>query len=64
MSAYRLVNVRTFKRSTGRSCMHCGRPATVTAVRIRTQGKNRMEVRYCADHYELAAAVTEKTRDA
>ena len=64
MSAYRLVNVREYKRPTGSRCMHCARPATVIAERVRVEDKRRMELRLCADHHELVAAVIEKTRQA
>ena len=49
----RFVHVRRPARGTGRRCMHCGRPATVTAERvIRWEpGKvHRLEVRYCDEH--------------
>ena len=63
MSAYQLVNVRTYKTTGRGSCMHCGRPAVVIADRVRVEGGRRLEVRYCAEHYEIMDTVTRETRD-
>lgn len=43
------VDVNRRKRSIGRQCMHCGRPATVTATRVIGNGM-RLDVRWCAQH--------------
>ena len=43
----RIIGVKRYKRPIGRACMHCGRPATVTATR---KGRHRLNVRYCAEH--------------
>ncbi len=42
------TRVKRRARSIGRSCMHCGRSATVTARRW-VCGKSR-DVRYCEEH--------------
>ena len=62
MTAYRLVNRREYKRPTGSSCQHCGRPATVIVDRVRVEGGMRLELRLCAEHDELLAAVINETR--
>lgn len=46
------VHVKTYQRPIGRRCMHCGKPATVTATR-KTGGGFRFDVRYCGDHAAL-----------
>jgi len=47
----RFTYVKHHSRSIGRSCMHCGRPATWTAVR--NQGKFKLSVWYCDEHAEV-----------
>jgi hypothetical protein len=56
----RHINVKQFARPIGRRCMHCGRPATVTATR-RAAGRGglRLDVRYCAEH---AALIIERSK--
>lgn len=47
----RFIHVRRYKRSIGKRCMHCGRPATTTAMR-KTAGGKKLAVRYCHEHDE------------
>jgi hypothetical protein len=47
----KFTNVKRYKTSIGRSCMHCGRSATVTATR-HLHGK-KLPIRLCEDHAEL-----------
>lgn len=56
-SPRRTVHVKTHKRSVGRQCMHCGRPATVTGVAIVGKGRWRFNVRYCGVHAQEMGAV-------
>jgi hypothetical protein len=51
----KFVNVKTFKRSVGKNCLHCGTPATITAVR--TDTGFRLPVRYCPKHWEYATTL-------
>lgn len=51
----KLIYVKTHKRPVGRRCMHCGRPATVTAVR--DDGKFKLNVRYCHEHAVEVGAI-------
>lgn len=55
----RFVYVKTYERPIGRQCMHCGRPAHVTATRKPTQGPV-LEVRYCHEHAVLRGAIKEE----
>lgn len=57
-SRYRLQAIRTYTRPIGRQCLHCGRPATTTAVRAeRKRWGLRMEVAYCDHHLAEAQQV-------
>lgn len=49
------IYVKQYRRPIGRRCMHCGRPATVTAVD--NGGKFRHEVRYCEEHARQEGAI-------
>lgn len=49
------VKVQTPKRPTGKSCLHCGRPATVLATR-KSNGF-RLAVRYCEIHAQMRGAL-------
>ena len=51
----RFVGVKTYQRPIGKSCMHCGRKATVTATR-KLHGF-RLPVYYCQVHAEMRGAV-------
>ena len=62
VSKYRLVNVKHYKTTGRGSCLHCGRSAVVTAVRVRAEGGRRLEVRYCAEHFEIMDTVIRETR--
>lgn len=55
----RLVGVKTYKRPIGKSCMHCGRRATVTARRkFKAKGAwMELAVRYCDRHAAELGAV-------
>ena len=44
----RYVKIKRYKRSIGKSCMHCGRSATVRAYWL--EGKFDLPVRYCEQH--------------
>lgn len=59
MTARRTVHVKTHKRSVGRRCLHCGRPATVTGIAIVGKGKWRLPVRYCQLHAVEMGAIKE-----
>lgn len=50
----KVVNIKTYKRRIGRSCMHCGRPAEVTGIRkFRAKGAwMQLAVAYCQVHAE------------
>lgn len=48
--------VKVHKRSVGKRCMHCGRPATVTALRVSPRSKFKLNVRYCQVHAEELGA--------
>jgi hypothetical protein len=48
LKSFRFVNVKRYKRSIGRRCLHCNHSATVTADRKYRNG-TRMPVRYCND---------------
>jgi hypothetical protein len=50
---YRYLAVKRYKRSIGKLCLHCGRPATVVAIRKRESNGMRMPVRFCALHADL-----------
>ena len=52
----RFVDVKTYQHPTGHRCMHCGRPATTTAVRkwkTRDGQSIRLDVHYCHEHADL-----------
>ena len=51
------VGVKSYQRPIGKKCMHCGRPATVTATR-KSNGF-RLAVRYCDEHAAMRGAVKE-----
>jgi hypothetical protein len=51
------IRVRVHRRSIGKECMHCGRSATVTALRVTDKGGPKMPVRYCAEHADLRGCV-------
>ena len=48
------VKVQRHRRSVGRACMHCGKSATVTAIRKRNG--MRLAVRYCDEHAQMRGA--------
>lgn len=49
------INVKVYKTSIGKQCMHCGRPARVVALDAADK-KFRLRVRYCMEHaVELGA---------
>ena len=48
----KFTHIKHHSRSIGRDCMHCGRPATVTAVR-KQDNKLKLPVRYCDEHAEI-----------
>lgn len=54
----RFVKVKHHTRPVGKRCMHCGRPATVTATR--KDGKYRLSVWYCDEHAEMRGVFGEK----
>ena len=62
MTTNRYVNVKSFKtgvrRDNGnrRDCLHGGRTATITAVRIRN--RFRMWVPFCEEHAREGGAIT------
>jgi len=39
----------------GRQCLHCGRPATVTALRV--GDRHRLPVEFCVEHAAIAGAI-------
>ena len=47
--ARRFIQVKRYRRKIGKQCMHCGRPATTTAIR---NGAMRLNVWYCDQHAE------------
>lgn len=52
----RFTHVKHHSRSIGKSCMHCGRPAAVTAIR-KQDNKFKLSVRYCLEHAIAVGAV-------
>lgn len=50
----RFTKVKAYKRGIGKSCLHCGRSATVTAIRVK--GRLKMPVRYCHEHADMRGA--------
>ena len=63
MTAYKLVNVRRRKRSIGKSCLHCGRSATVTVDRVRIAGGLRVPLALCEEDFEHLDKIVNETRD-
>lgn len=45
----KFIKVREHKNGIGRTCLHCGRAATVTAVR-KQENRFVLPVRYCEEH--------------
>lgn len=52
----KFIKVKWHKRPFGKSCLHCGRSAVVTALRVQEK-KYRLPVRYCEEHAELQGIV-------
>lgn len=44
----RYIKIKRYKKSIGKTCMHCGRSATVRAYW--REGKFDLPVRYCEQH--------------
>lgn len=51
------INVKTYKRKTGRSCMHCESPAKVLATRKYGARKFSLPVAYCETHARRLGAI-------
>jgi hypothetical protein len=56
----RFTHIKRPSRGTGRQCLHCGRPATITATRVARYGgghpATRLQVRYCDEHAQVRGA--------
>ena len=60
---YKIINVKEYKNSIKKQCGQvCGRPATVTAVRVskNSRGSLRMPLRYCVEHAIQAGVIQPK----
>lgn len=52
----KFTHVKRHKTPVGKSCLHCRRPATVTATR--KTGGFKMDVAYCDEHAEMRGAIS------
>jgi hypothetical protein len=52
------IKVKVYQRSVGKKCLHCGRNATVRALRVNDKDGPKMPVVYCLEHARARGCVT------